>query len=170
MDISELVIYFEAQFVNFQTLLNIYHSELLEYLLSTRYVYPLQTPTGKNLISHVLRDCSDKDFRRVTRMDRRNFGRVVHILETHCRMIFENNSKCQQEPVSVQLLLFMYFIGYSRSGKSLESCRERHGYSVCMAENAVYRASTSLYSIAGDYIKWPYREERKKMCADIEQM
>ena len=84
-------------------------------------------------------------------------------------MIFENNSTCPQEPVSVQRLLFLYFTGFSGIGKSFESCRERYGYSIDMAENAVHCVSTSLYFITGDYIKWPYREWKKKMRAEIEQ-
>ena len=62
---------------------------------------------------------------------------------------------------------FLFFMGYSSSASSFENVREKQGYSVGMTENACRGISSLLYSLVGEYIAWPNKEERRQMCQDI---
>ena len=168
-DVSKIYAFLMGIWAGNEALLNIHCSEIISYVLCARYLEPRQTPPSMNWIMQVLPHCSDTNFRRVTRMDRRMFGAVVEVLQTKCSCVFENRSPCKQEPVSVQLLIFMQFLGSSGSASSSENCREKFGYSVGMAENACRRIASAFYLLSSDYIRWPSKEIRSIMCNETEE-
>jgi len=123
------------------------------------------TPASMDWIGNVLPWATDNAFKQQTRMNRRSFGLVVHILTSKCSEVFTNISYSPQEPISVQLHIFMFCLGFDGIGASFEHTHAKYGYSVGMISNARRRVSCALYSIMGEYIQWPTAERRRELCA-----
>jgi len=65
--------------------------------------------------------------------------------------------------------MFLYFLGFSGNGASVEQARSKYGYSVGMLQNARERVADALYSMMGEMIKWPEADARAAMCTEVEQ-
>lgn len=118
-------------------------------------------------LTKVLPASPDYIFEKHTRMTRMSFGQVVHILETKAASFFTNSSNNPQLPVSIQLHVALFFLGFYGNGANFEQARVKFGYGAGTLRDARNRVVSALFSLAPDFIRWPTATERKILCQNV---
>lgn len=138
--------------------------EFLNHLNSTRYwdTRGPYLPTIINVESwfHQPRfENNDRKFRKVFRMNREIFYKLLEKIE--CHSAFQNQStSAKQTPVKYQLAIFLYRLGSKGGGGSLEQVGDSVGVGVGTVLNFSRRVMRAILSLLEQYICWPSKSER----------
>ena len=134
-------------------------------MISPRYLQSRQyTPRNTRWISEVLPSLGDPSFRHFLRMDRRDFGVLLHRMENGPGLkLFQNKSFNSQAPVSLQFATTLMRLGLSGNGASVESISVLTRVSKGAIINSYRRVTRALVLMAEQEIKWPSSSERQDL-------
>lgn len=137
----------------------------VRYLQTKRYsVHRVYCPGDCKWLQETLPSCDDTAFRFHTRMDRRSFGVVLQVLNSNCTHIFSNRSNSPQLPISSQLHIALFTLGFYGNGAAFSAAAHKYDLSVGMVANARKRVCRALYEVMDKFIKWPNESERQQLC------
>jgi hypothetical protein len=104
---------------------------------------------------------NDREFRYNFRLSRESF----HLLLEEIRDLphFKSKRTNKQQPVALQLLVYLFRVGKSGSGGSANACSTHFGIGVGSIYAYVRRVVEALLSLSKDVIYWPDKNERNDM-------
>ena len=142
----------------------------LLYLMTvhTRYTFHRKILKDNAWNPHIIFERSSSKNQKYLRMEVHTFMSIVHRLESH--PIFQNESKCKQAPVQLQLEVFMYFICVSGYGPSRDIIADKFGIGNGTVDLYVSRICTALLSLEKEVIFWPTKPQREHIAECLEEI
>jgi len=143
---------------------------LVTHLLTARVLdfSPPVTKLGQlDLYLTHFRDDHPDRFRKKLRVSPPVFDRLVELIEDH--NIFHNNSNVPQQPVSVQLAIFLVRVGHYGNASSPEYIAQWAGVCVGTVINATYRCLVAFLALHDEVVMMPPEEEKERAKEYVER-
>ena len=100
-----------------------------------------------------------EEFREAFRMNKETFLYILTKIQSH--QIFKNNSRHQQQPIWLQLLVALERFGFDGTSSSVGKISRNLGISKGTVILYTSRVIEAILSIQNEFIKWPDRRRRK---------
>jgi hypothetical protein len=100
------------------------------------------------------------EFREAFRMNKDTFLFILNKIQNH--KVFKNNSRHQQQPVWLQLLVSLERFGFDGTSSSIGKISRSLGISRGTVILYTARVIEAILSIHDEFIKWPSRRKRKQ--------
>lgn len=152
---------------NMQAKIDLWNNVVVEVtkLMSIRYINQRTTlPKCTQWLADILPSYPDDKFTLHCRVTRHCFGVLVHILESSAHDLFHKKKGPKQNPVSVQLYIYMQSVGFYGNHAAPQVIADINGFSLGFVINCRRRVSEAFFSMRSRVIKWPEEEERAALC------
>ena len=133
--------------------------ELKAHILSFRYFYSSTVISISMEHRIMLLTLPSEEFREAFRMNKETFLFILNRIQMH--QIFKNNSRHQQQPVWLQLLVALERLGFDGTSSSVGKISRNLGISKGTVILYTTRVIEAILSIQNEFIKWPDRRRRK---------
>lgn len=137
--------------------------EILRTLRNTRYLLPrIRVPKHSNL--HLVHEYAQNvlfqdRFESMLRVSPYVYEVLINLISDH--PVFQNNSHCQQTPVSTQLAITLYRLGHYGNSASVRDVAQNFGFSEGAIENFTQRCFTALESLHDVVVRQLTPEEKE---------
>ena len=101
--------------------------DIYEAVTGSRYLSDRSTVPKTRALVEILMQFGEREFKVLARCDKASFIRLVELIKDH--PIFENNSRHQQSPVWLQLLVVLNRLGCDGNGASIQRMAMLNGTS-----------------------------------------
>lgn len=106
-------------------------------------------------------------FRKKLRVSPPVFDRLVELIEDH--NVFHNNSNVPQQPISVQLAIFLVRVGHYGNASAPEYIAQWAGVCVGTVINATYRCLVAFLALHDEAVMMPPEEEKERAKEYVER-
>jgi hypothetical protein len=126
-------------------------------------------PFTRSRFHHFLYEIKDTRFRKLFRMERRSFHRIVARLEQQS-MFVSVRGKVAKSPVSHHMLVFLYYMGANGNAVSNEHISSFFGIGAGTVSLYIGRTTDAIVLLRDEYMYWPNHNESLSIAAEVKSM